>query len=137
MNFRPDQAQALGLIRDVKGNWIQPKKAPTITPQVGEVEPLEGPLHGKIRRWLDDRGWLYVHSRMDCRTTVEVGEVDFVIAAPGGRTLWLEVKARREKPKIKQQGRAMQLRTLGHSHAFVWNMQDFEAAIQMVSLDIT
>lgn len=40
---------------------------------------LEGDLHDDIIAYCKARGWLYVHSRMDQKTTTAVGVSDFII----------------------------------------------------------
>lgn len=74
---------------------------------------------------MTDHGWEMVHSRMDMRTSVDEGLPDFVLAAPNGRTYWIECKARKEKPKRHQEGWGIRLRNLNHVYGVAWNMQDF------------
>jgi len=136
MRISNDQALAMGLIRDARGNWIQPKiqrgdKPITTT----EVENIESSFQKKIVDWLTERGWQFVRSRMDRPTTTEIGVPDFIIAAPGGITFWVECKARTNKPSNAQRGWAKQLQMLGHKHAFVWNMTDFLTAVGSIGLN--
>jgi hypothetical protein len=74
---------------------------------------MEEDIHDDIERLCRSRGWLYVHSRMDKRTTVHVGTPDFIIALPGGRTLWIECKRKDGKLTEKQHGTLRWLRKLG------------------------
>jgi len=93
----------------------------------GEPVELEKGLHFEIMKYCDapERRWYYVHSRMDKRSTTRLGTPDFVIALPTGRTLWIEAKARREKPSEEQLCTLAVLRKLGHEAVVVYNMADF------------
>ncbi len=86
---------------------------------------LEASLHAEIEQDCRSRGFYYVHSRMDRQTTCGVGTPDFVIALPGGKTFWVEAKARREKPKPDQLAAAAHLRKLGHHIAVVRNREEW------------
>jgi len=126
MNFTSDQARALGLVQDAHGRWIQTPKLsePLPEPQEPGVS-RESILHDDVIRWLEQRGWKYVHSRMDAKTTVAIGLPDLIIAAPNGRTLWVEMKAGNKKLKPAQRIWEMQLKHLGHIHVVARNMDDF------------
>ena len=126
MRFSTSDALTLGLIRDAKGRWIQTPKLsePLPEPQEPGVS-RESILHDDVIRWLEQRGWKYVHSRMDAKTTVAIGLPDLIIAAPNGRTLWVEMKAGNKKLKPAQRIWEMQLKHLGHIHVVARNMDDF------------
>jgi hypothetical protein len=71
------------------------------------TEPViqsESDLHDQIIEECKNRGWLYVHSRMDKPTTTACGVTDFIIATTDGRTLWIECK--REGVKLTPEQRA-------------------------------
>lgn len=91
----------------------------------------ESELHGQIIDWLKSKGWYWVHSRMDRKTTTQLGVVDFIIAAPGGVTFWIEAKAKGNKPTPPQIGVAMMLERVGHRHATVWNFEQFLRAVDL------
>lgn len=95
------------LLRTQKG---KPHPKPPLT----RGEARERNLHEAIEAELRRRGWYYVHSRMDKRTTTAVGVPDFIAAAPGGRTIWIEAKARNEKPTKEQAAAHCWLRKHGH-----------------------
>lgn len=86
---------------------------------------LEADLHGQIEAYCKGKGWLVVHSRLDRPTTVAVGTVDFIIAADGGRTYWVEVKRHKGKCTTAQLGTIAWLQKLGQTAAICWSMDDF------------
>lgn len=86
---------------------------------------LERDLHDQIIDLCRSRGWFYVHSRMDRKSTTGVGTPDFVIALPGGATLWLECKRKGGKTTTEQAAALAQLRRNGHLACVV---DSFEAA---------
>ena len=132
MRISSQKAFELGLFKDPKGNWVQPKKKAELpTGQNGGVD-LESKLHVQIIEHCKLHGWLYVHSQMNKRATVGVGIPDFIIAMPGGRTIWVEAKARKEKPTIEQLGRGRHLQKLGHEHYVVWNFDEFLACTNIM-----
>jgi hypothetical protein len=99
-------------------------KAGTPAPTFNPVS-LEADLHGQIEQFCKAKGWLYVHSRYDVRSRVAVGMTDFVIAADGGRTYWVEVKRPKGKATPAQLGTIAWLQKLGHTAGIVWSMDDF------------
>lgn len=99
-------------------------KAPKTTP-TGEGVEREADLHEQITRECRHRGWVIVHSRMDRRTTTAVGVTDFVIAADGGRTFWIEAKTRTGKLTREQQATIHWLQSLGHAASVVRSLEDF------------
>lgn len=90
---------------------------------------IESKLHEQIIAECRRRGWYYVHSRMDRRTTTALGVVDFIVAADGGRTFWIEAKARNKKPTREQAGAISWLTMLGHKAIIVHNLDGFIAAV--------
>lgn len=92
---------------------------PGATSPVHQVQVLTRPspesdLHDQVEAHCRAKGWFYVHSRMDRRSTVSVGTPDFAIAAHGGRMLWLELKRKGGKATTAQQAAIAQLTKLGH-----------------------
>ncbi len=99
-------------------------KAGTPAPTRNPVS-LEADLHGQIEQFCRSKGWLCVHSRMDRPSTVAVGMPDFIIAADGGRTYWVEVKRPKGKATPAQLGTIAWLQKLGQTAAICWSMDDF------------
>ena len=89
-----------------------------------EGVPLESPLHDDIEKELKRRRWYYVHSRMDKRTTTDLGVTDFIVAIPGGKTLWLEAKRRGAKLSKDQNIVRHILKASGHWHEVAFSMTD-------------
>lgn len=84
----------------------------------------ESDLHAEIEDYCKKMGWYYVHSRMDTATTTQLGVTDFIIAAPGGLTFWIEAKAKKNKPTPEQLGVGVFLKMLNHIHATVYSIHE-------------
>ena len=126
VTFSREKALELGLIQDARGQWIQPKRQSHVELVTLSVPvDRESDLHRQVQDWLDAHGWVYIHSRMDRKSTTSEGSPDFVIGCPNGRTLWLELKSRRGKIRPEQRYWEVQLRRLGHIHSFIRCMNDF------------
>lgn len=89
----------------------------------------ESDLHEQIIEHCRARGWFYEHNRMDRKTTGALGETDFTIALPGGRTAWIECKAKSKKTTKEQTETIHNLQKLGHTAGVVYSMQEFEELI--------
>ena len=85
----------------------------------------ESDLHRLIATVCKLRGWYFIHSRMDKRTTCNIGAPDFVIALPGGRTLWVEAKTSRGKMTPEQERARDMLIRLGHRQIVVRSIDEF------------
>jgi len=59
-------------------------------------------LHQQIEAELNNRRWLFIHSRMDMRTTVAKGVPDFQIYPPGAPAFFIEAKTRTGKLSPEQ-----------------------------------
>jgi hypothetical protein len=97
------------------------------------VDAHDGPeseLHDYVLSRCRTLGWYVVHSRMDRRTTCIVGQTDCIIAVPGGRTLWLELKTRTGKLRPEQAAAQAWLLKLGHRHAVCRSPAEIEAALR-------
>jgi hypothetical protein len=85
----------------------------------------ESELHEQIFAECRRRGWYVVHSRMDMPSTNGVGTPDFIIAMDGGRTLWIEAKAKGRKCTPAQLAAEAWLLKLNHSVDAVWSFEEF------------
>lgn len=103
--------------------------APRVVDLTGKGVDIESKLHEQIIAECRRRGWYYVHSRMDRRTTTALGVPDFIVAADGGRTFWIEAKARNRKLTREQAGAISWLTMLGHKSIVVHNLDGFIAAV--------
>lgn len=90
----------------------------------------EGKLHEEIIKKLKALNWPYVHSRMDVPTTCQWGVTDFIIAAPMGKTLWVECKSKCAKVKPWQEGFGMSLLKQSHRWYVVRSMDEFNAVLE-------
>ncbi len=84
----------------------------------------EAKLHDQIIEECKRRGWYYVHSRMDRATTTALGVPDFIIAAPDGRTFWIEAKSKTGKLKSEQLGALQWLTRFGHRAEVVRSLEE-------------
>ena len=66
-------------------------------PMAEDAEPREADLQEKISEECRRRGWIFVRSRMDRRTTTACGTHDYMILGDGGRTWLIEAKSRTGK----------------------------------------
>jgi hypothetical protein len=120
---------------NVFGNWKQADvdafnartAASKPTPIVLPV--LEKDLHEQIADYCRKRGYYFVHSRMDRRSTVQVGCPDFIVFLPSGRVVCLEAKRKGGKPTPAQQATIAHLHKLGHAAGVV---ESFLDALQMM-----
>jgi hypothetical protein len=90
---------------------------------------IEGDLHDDIEKDLKARRWYYTHSRMDKPATNTLGTTDFVIAIPGGRTLWLEAKRHGAKLSKEQTITRHILLAADHWHETVYSMKQYREVI--------
>lgn len=94
-------------------------------PAKGKGVELEAELHQEILSHCRAAGWPVVHSRMDRPSHVAIGTPDFVIALPNGMTLWIEAKAKRNKPTIEQLTWLAALKRNGHRAHVVHSFPEF------------
>ncbi len=94
-------------------------------PDMPEPVESESDLHDQIIAYCKGKGWYYVRSRMDRKTTQAVGCPDFIIAADAGRSFWIECKAKNGKGSPAQLETIVHLLKLGHKSAFVWSFEEF------------
>jgi hypothetical protein len=97
---------------------------------VADAVSDESSLHDQISEYCRGRGWYFVHSRMDRRTTTKKGVTDFIIAGPNGITLWIECKRRGSKPTQEQLAAGMVLTGHGHVHAIVYSFREFLEVVE-------
>lgn len=92
-------------------------------PAEKEIGP--GGLHEQITEHCRAKGWPFVHSRTDQKTTCALGTPDFIIAGKNGATYWVECKRAGSKPTTQQLGMILMLQSLGHKAAIVYSYQNF------------
>lgn len=127
MAFKLSDLQAMGYNPD--GSRIRSNPSPATT---SDAVRIEADLHDAILAHCRARGWPVVHSRMDRPTSCGVGTPDFVVALPGGRTAWVEAKAKGGKLRTEQEAWLAILRHNGHLCGVVRSFSDFVALIQEV-----
>lgn len=84
----------------------------------------EADLHDEVEKYCRSKGWLYIHPRMDQKSTISTGWPDFSIFMDGGKTVCLELKRPGAKPTHKQLQTLAHLRKLGHLAACVDRWED-------------
>ena len=82
----------------------------------------ESYIEGRVRTYVKKIGG-------HCIKINQAGYPDRVIALPGGKTLYLELKAPGEKPRKLQWHRIKCLREIGHNAEYA---DDFELAKRMI-----
>lgn len=97
--------------------------------EIDDAVEKESELQQQIRGFLRDKRWPFVWSPMYLRTSTGIGTVDFIVAAPKGRTLWVEAKSKTGKLKPEQIGFQMLLEANGHEHYVVRSYREFLEAI--------
>ena len=93
----------------------------------------ESQLHDDIIEFCKSKGWYYVHSRMDQRSTNAIGTPDFIIAMDGGKTLWIECKMPGKKATIFQLGALTHLNKLKHQACLVTSLDEFLEAVKQAT----
>jgi len=105
------------------------KQRASIDAALGTVKPstppLESELHKDIEAELKRRRWYFCNSRMDRKTTTQLGVPDFVIAAPDGVTFWIEAKRKNGKLSPEQTISRHCLLAHGHKYATVFTIKEF------------
>ncbi len=86
---------------------------------------VESDLHDQISNYCRSKGWYYVHSRMDRKSTNGIGTADFLIFMDGGRAVAIEAKRAGRKPTREQLMAQAQLRHLGHTSEIVYSFEQF------------
>lgn len=84
----------------------------------------EDDLHYQIIDLCKTKGWGYIHSRMDKRSTITEGACDFVIFADKGKVWLFECKDKDGKLSVKQQGWIAQQAKNGHTVHVVRSLQE-------------
>ena len=85
----------------------------------------ERQLHVAIAAYCRRADLPFIHSRMDRPTSIACGAPDFVIAMPGGKTLWLECKTAKGKLTTEQNAWLHWLKGKGHEAHVVRSMRQF------------
>ena len=106
----------------------QPANAPGCPP--ASFDGKEAELHQQIESWLKSKRFYYVHSRTDQRTTQAKGVVDFIVAMPGGKVAWVEIKRKGGKLSPEQVVVRHVLLALGHHYACVYSLAEFIEAVK-------
>lgn len=96
----------------------------------GEPVTRESILHEQVAEYCKGRGWPFIHSRMDSKTTTAKGIADYVIFASGGRVFNIELKTAVGKLSTDQLGWKMMLEMNGHSYFVCRSFEDFLTAIK-------
>ena len=112
--------------------FTQRKHDASVTERIGPPVEKESDLHDDIIAYCREHDLHCVHSRMDRRTTVGVGTLDFVIACDNGRTVWLEAKSKTGKLRPAQAAAIAQLKKRGHIAEVVDNWPEAKAILDLL-----
>lgn len=85
----------------------------------------ESLLHNQIICECKRRQWIYFHSRMDRPTGSTIGQPDFILLLPNGRTLLIECKSKTGKLSSEQLGMIIWAKKLGHTIHVICSMEEF------------
>ena len=90
-------------------------------------EAKEGSIHEKIIKFCGQQWprWKHIHSRMDLKSTIEVGAQDFTIFIPNGGVLCVECKAKGKKLDNDQLVWKHEMSKLGHIVHVVQSFDEF------------
>lgn len=89
----------------------------------------ESSLQAKCEKWLNDRGYPYIHDRS--RGKNKKGQIlDLHIYLPGGRHIVLELKARGNKLSKEQRETYRRIMYLGHE---IHEVRSFKRFLEIVS----
>ena len=93
----------------------------------------ESALHAQIMDWCNRQWpkWQYVHSRFGIKTTQAAGVPDLIIAAPLGRTYWVECKTKKGKESTEQLAWRLGLEQMGHTAVVIRSYQEFLDLVQL------
>lgn len=93
---------------------------------INDAVAKESDLQQQIRNFLYERRWAFFWSPMHKASSAGMsGITDFIVAAPNGRTLWVEAKSRTGKLRTEQLGFKMLLEANGHEHHVVRSYREF------------
>lgn len=98
--------------------------AQTVAAATTKAVKVESELHEQIERYCTERGYLYIHSRMDAPTTIQVGTPDFAVFMPGAKSVFIECKAKGGKTTTEQLSKIAHARKLGFRAEVVDNFED-------------
>ena len=131
MQDRLDRAARNSRLRRAPGGFGQALASQTTseTPKLAFDGP-ESALHELISAELRRRRWYFVTSRMDKRSTNQVGTPDFIVAKPDGVTIWAEIKRKGSKLTPEQNITRHVLLALGHKFCVCYSMDEFLEAIK-------
>ncbi len=124
--------------KDFNSAWLQSRELKKVISSANirvASHALESDLHKAIEAELKRRRWYYVHSRMDKRTTTQLGVTDFIVAIPGGKTLWCEAKRKGGKLSQEQNITRHILLASGHWHEVVYSIEQFNKLIDTVEIE--
>ena len=103
-----------------------PRKPTEFTPvDAGQ----EAGLHRQILDWCRDNHCAVIHSHMHRKSSQTPGSPDFAIAAPGGRTLWVECKTK--AGKVDEEQRVWHFLAERHEHT-VHVVRSFEEFLSVI-----
>lgn len=97
--------------------------------KVTHLLPKEKYLHEQIAEHCREKGYYFIHARMDRRSTIARGCPDFCIAGNNGKVIWLECKRKGGKLTPIQQATIAHLKKLGQLAFVVDNYSDAEHLI--------
>ena len=101
-----------------------------------EAVSEERGLHGAIINYCREKWypWLFIHGRMDKRSTIAAGCQDFTIFADHGRVFLFECKAKSGKPSKDQIDWIHSMELLGHKVHVIRSFSEFLKIVEPTDL---
>ena len=132
--FDAQSLRNLGYVEVAPGDWQKPKFLPTVPGEPDKVTGVpvdrERKLHEEIMEWCDGQWprWKYCHSRMDMKSTIQVGWPDFTVFGPHPLCILVECKKKDGKLDDAQRDTIAELKRLGWEVKVAYCIEDFHRA---------
>ena len=89
----------------------------------------ESEIHVQFIKWLRKKGYGFIHSRTDRKTTTQIGDPDFLVARDG-RCVFIEVKVPGGKMSEHQIQRRKELMDAGNIVELAYSLEDCIFAVE-------
>lgn len=127
-----DELRARGYTEIREGVWEKPQFLPDVLGEparvVGVPVDRERKLHEDIMDWCDSQWprWKYIHSRMDAKSTIQLGCQDFTIFGPHPICILVECKKKDGKIDPDQRNWIAEMKAIGWTVHVIRSMEEFK-----------
>lgn len=122
MRWSPEQLREYQARQDARSAKTKPNLPPVVDDQPERV------LQNRVEAYCQENALYAFHDRSRGKNTP--GHPDLIIAMPGGRTLWLELKSKTGRLSSDQARVRLMLMALGHEWHEVRSYRQFLALLQ-------